>query len=304
MATMDYDSFVFYGNWRTMLDGFDKETAKDILWQIMLYGTAGEVDTSNPMINGIVMGCCAAGIDKAKDRYANAVDNGKKGGRPTEVDVEHVQELKKSGLTNKEIATELGCSTRTVERANRQNRQNLNININNNNNINNKDNSNTNTTMNVNVNTDISTDIAVAIIDMFKAKNKYKDIQAKIKSDFNTNISFDDIKQVIDNKSSYIALAEKEKETKTKNYFRQVEYDCIPDVIDKLATYGIITSYDEVKTAYDEVQDSNLCSKWSVRDLVSNCYLNSSFIGDTKGLKEYANKIVRSMDETRCYFFE
>ena len=52
MATMDYDSFVFYGNWRTMLDGFDKETAKDILWQIMLYGTAGEVDTSNPMING------------------------------------------------------------------------------------------------------------------------------------------------------------------------------------------------------------------------------------------------------------
>lgn len=163
----------------------------------------------------------------------------------------------------------------------------------------------TNTTMNVNsVNTDISTDIAIAIIDMFKAKNKYKDIQAKIKSDFDTDISFDDIKQVIDNKSSYIALAEKEKETKTKNYFRQVEYDCIPNVIDKLATYGIITSYDEVKTAYDEVQDSNLCSKWSVRDLVSNCYLNSSFIGDTKGLKEYANKIVRSMDETRCYFFE
>ena len=293
MATMDYDSFVFYGNWRTILDGFDKETAKDILWQIMLYGTAGEVDTSNPMINGIVMGCCAVGIDKAKDRYANAVDNGKKGGRPTEIDVEHVQELKESGLTNKEIATELGCSTRTVERANRQNRQNLNIN----NNINNNKNINSNS------NTDINTDIAIAIIDMFKAKNKYKDIQAKIKTDFNTNISFDDIKQVIDNKSSYITLAEKEKETKTKNYFRQVEYDCIPDVIDKLATYGIITSYDEVKTAYDEVQDSNLCSKWSVRDLVSNCYLNSSFIGDIKGLKEYANKIVRSMDETKCYFF-
>ena len=293
MATMDYDSFVFYGNWRTILDGFDKETAKDILWQIMLYGTAGEIDTSNPMINGIVMGCCAAGIDKAKDRYANAVDNGKKGGRPTEIDAEHVRELKESGLTNKEIATELGCSTRTVERANRQNRQNLNIN----NNINNNKNINSNS------NTDINTDIAIAIIDMFKAKNKYKDIQAKIKTDFNTNISFDDIKQVIDNKSSYITLAEKEKETKTKNYFRQVEYDCIPDVIDKLATYGIITSYDEVKTAYDEVQDSNLCSKWSVRDLVSNCYLNSSFIGDIKGLKEYANKIVRSMDETKCYFF-
>ena len=167
-------------------------------------------------------------------------------------------------------------------------------------------NTTTNTTMNVNsvnsVNT-ITDDIKLAIIDMFKAKNKYKDIQAKIKTDFNTNISFDDIKQVIDNKSSYIALAEKEKETKTKNYFRQVEYDYIPNVIDKLATYGIITSYDEVKTAYDEVQDSNLCSKWSVRDLVSNCYLNPSFIGDTKGLKEYANKIVRSMDETKCYFF-
>lgn len=298
MTTMDYDSFVFYGNWRTILDGFDKETAKDILWQIMLYGTAGEVDTSNPMINGIVMGCCAVGIDKAKDRYANAVDNGKKGGRPSEIDAEHIQELKESGLTNKEIAAELGCSTRTIERANRQNRQNLNININNNKNINN--NSNTDTT--INMSTEINTDIATAIIDLFKNKNKYKDIQAKIKADFDTDISFDDIKSVIDNKSTYIALAEKEKETRAKNYFKQVEYDCIPDVIEKLNAHGITTSYDEVKTAYDEVQDSNLCSKWNVRDLVSNCYLNPAFIGDTKGLKEYASKIIRSMDETKCYF--
>lgn len=291
----NYDNFVFYGSWRETLEGFaedfGKEYAQEALWNLMLSGTAGDMETSKKSIISWINGSCMDNINSAKDRYAKAVENGKKGGRPTEVDTKQITELKSEGLTHNQIATELGCSTKTVQRALKQvdkSGQNLDID---------KD-------IDKEKEKDIDTDIAIAIIDMFKAKNKYKDIQAKIKTDFNTNISFDDIKLVIDNKSSYIALAEKEKETKTKNYFRQVEYNCIPDVIEKLATYGIITSYDEVKTAYDEVQDSNLCSKWSVRDLVSNCYLNSSFIGDTKGLKEYANKIVRSMDETKCYFFK
>lgn len=298
----NYDNFVFYGSWRETLEGFaedfGKEYAQEALWNLMLSGTAGDMETSKKSIINWVNGSCMDNINSAKNRYAKAVENGKKGGRPTEVDTTQITELKAEGLTHNQIATELGCSTKTVQRALKQvdkSGQNLDIDI------------DIDIDKDIDIEKekekDIPTDVAIAIIDMFKAKNKYKDIQAKIKTDFNNNISFDDIKQVIDNKSSYITLAEKEKETKTKNYFRQVEYNCIPDVIEKLATYGIITSYDEVKTAYDEVQDSNLCSKWSVRDLVSNCYLNPTFIGDTKGLKEYANKIVRSMDESKCYFF-
>ena len=275
MATMDYDSFVFYGNWRTMLDGFDKETAKDILWQIMLYGTAGEVYTSNPMINGIVMGCCAAGIDKAKDRYANAVDNGKKGGRPTEIDAEHVRELKESGLTNKEIATELGCSTRTVERANRQNRQNLNIN----NNINNNKNINSNS------NTDINTDIAIAIIDMFKAKNKYKDIQAKIKTDFDTYISFDDIKLVIDSRNTLEPEIKHKKATAPTNQTEQADYERFGEIVDALANKGIKATIDDVTYCYRFSRD-NKSKPWTIDEMVN--FINTE---NKQSFYDYVNTI-------------
>ena len=292
MATMDYDSFVFYGNWRTMLDGFDKETAKDILWQIMLYGTAGEVDTSNPMINGIVMGCCAAGIDKAKDRYANAVDNGKKGGRPTEIDAEHIQELKKSGLTNKEIATELGCSTRTVERANRQNRQNLNININNNSNINNKDNTTTTTTnttttttMSVNSVNTITDDIKLAIIDMFRARTNYSTIQAKIKTDFNTNISFDDIKLVIDSRNTLEPEIKHKKATAPTSQTEQADYERFGEIIDALANKGIKATIDDVTYCYRFSRD-NKSKPWTIDEMVN--FINTE---NKQGFYDYVNAI-------------
>ena len=230
-------------------------------------------------------------INSAKDRYAKAVENGKKGGRPTEINIEHIQELKDSGLTNKQIATELGCSTRTVERANRQNRQNLDIDIDKEKDID----------IEKEKKKDIDTDIAIAIINLFKNKAKYKDIKTKIKTDFDIDISFDDIKQIIDNRDSYIALAEKEKETKRDDYFKQIEYDCIPDIVEKLAAHGITTTYDEIKTAYDKVQNSNLCSKWNIRELGENCYLNGSFIGDTKTLSEYTDKIIKFKDSMYGY---
>ena len=285
MATMDYDNFVFYGNWRTILEGFDKETAKDILWQIMLYGTAGEVDTSNPMINGIVMGCCAVGIDKAKDRYANAVDNGKKGGRPTEIDVEHVQELKKSGLTNKEIATELGCSTRTVERANRQNRQNLNININNNNNINNKDNTNTNTTMNVNSVNTITDDIKLAIINMFRARNNYSTMQAKIKTDFDTDISFDDIKQIIDSRKTLEPEINYKKATAPTNQTEQADYERFGEIVDALANKCIKATIDDVTYCYRFSRD-NKSKPWTIDEMVN--FINTE---NKQSFYDYVNAI-------------
>ena len=37
---MEYENFVFYGKWRTLIEGFDETTAKEILWQIMSFGTS------------------------------------------------------------------------------------------------------------------------------------------------------------------------------------------------------------------------------------------------------------------------
>lgn len=65
----EYDSFVFYGSWRELLEGFDNETAKEILWQVMLYGTDGELTTQNKMIEGIILGAVAPNIRRAMDRY-------------------------------------------------------------------------------------------------------------------------------------------------------------------------------------------------------------------------------------------
>ena len=83
------------------------------------------------------------GIDKAKDRYATAVENGKKGGRPKTVDEYKVRELKGQGLTNKQIAEELKCSVSSVEKINAKNRKNrknlndnVNVNVNDNENVN------------------------------------------------------------------------------------------------------------------------------------------------------------------------
>lgn len=109
------------------------------------------------------------GIDKSNDRYAKAVENGKQGGRPSTIDKDKIIYLHNQGLTNKEVAAEMNCSTSTVERAirkykkdnnffseDRQNRQNLNYNYN----LNENDNSNVNSNDN-SLNTGRNTDETV-----------------------------------------------------------------------------------------------------------------------------------------------
>lgn len=113
----EYDSFVFYGSWRELLNGFDKETAKEILWQVMLYGTEEELNTDNKMIQSIVLGAIAPNIRKAKDKYNKAVIDGKKGGRnKIELPIEDIMKLRKNGTTLGEIARLYECSVDTVTR--------------------------------------------------------------------------------------------------------------------------------------------------------------------------------------------
>lgn len=292
----NYDNFVFYGSWRETLEGFaedfGKEYAQEALWNLMLSGTAGDMETSKKSIISWINGSCMDNINSAKDRYAKAVENGKKGGRPTEVDTKQITELKSEGLTHNQIATELGCSTKTVQRALKQvdkSGQNLDIDI------------DIDKDIEKEKEKDIDTDVAIAILDMYKKRTAHKDMKNKIKTNFGTDISSDDIFYITGHKNYYIALAEKEKEAERDNYFKQIEYDCIPDIVEKLTAHGITTTYDEIKTAYDKVQNSNLCSKWNIRELGENCYLNGSFIGDTKTLSEYTDKIIKFKDSMYGY---
>jgi len=128
----DYDSFVFYGSWRELLKGFDEVTAKEILWQVMLYGTDGELTTKDKMIEGIVLGAVAPNIRRAMDRYNKAITDGRKGGRSKiELPIDEIIVLREKGTTLGEIARLYECSVDTVTRrikeyrAELQNRKNF-----------------------------------------------------------------------------------------------------------------------------------------------------------------------------------
>ena len=139
------NSFVFYATNLEVIETLeetDKELANEFMKAIIEYGIYGEYENTNPIIK-VLMVQAGFGIDKAKDRYATAVENGKKGGRPKTVDEDKVRELKGQGLTNKQIAEELKCSVSSVEKINAKNRKNrknlndnVNVNVNDNENVN------------------------------------------------------------------------------------------------------------------------------------------------------------------------
>ena len=111
----EYENFVFYGSWKTLLSGFDKETAKEILWEIVNIGVGEEIESDNPMIIAIIQGAVMPNIKSAKSRYATAIENGKKGGRPRkEINIEKALELESQGKTQAEIAEEFGVSKNTI----------------------------------------------------------------------------------------------------------------------------------------------------------------------------------------------
>ena len=101
---MEYDNFVFYGSWRESLEGFREEFgddyAKEALWNLMLVATAGDIETERKSIIGFINGAVMPNVNKAKDRYATAIENGKKGGRP-KVDLNEQEVLAKK----KELGT-------------------------------------------------------------------------------------------------------------------------------------------------------------------------------------------------------
>ena len=114
------ENFLFLASWHDILEGYDTagkpEIASEIAKQIIYYGVTGEMTSDDPIVTSIVTGMCAALIDKSKRRYNSCVANGKQGGRPTQYSDEDVLYLHKQGLSDQDIADNLGCSVKTVQR--------------------------------------------------------------------------------------------------------------------------------------------------------------------------------------------
>ena len=116
-----YENFVFYGSWKEHLDGLKdlcgEDVAKEVAWQIINYGTYKDFDTEDQKIINMVNGMCRDLIVSAKKRRLASIENGKQGGRPKKYKEEDIIVLSNNGLSPQDIADNLGCSVKTVQRA-------------------------------------------------------------------------------------------------------------------------------------------------------------------------------------------
>lgn len=116
-----YENFIFYGSWKEHLNGLKElcgeDVAKEVAWQIINYGTYKNFDTEDQKIINMVNGMCRDLIISAKKRREASVTNGKQGGRPKKYNVEDMMHLRSQGLSDQDIADNLGCSVKTVQRA-------------------------------------------------------------------------------------------------------------------------------------------------------------------------------------------
>lgn len=141
---MNNESFVMYESVykqaQILEKRLGKETAYNFLNAVMEFGLFGVIPEEDSEVWLYGFEQTITSISKAKSRYEAAVENGKKGGRKPTVDREKVIALKATGMTNKQVAAELGCSESTIEKINKENRKNqknLNDNVNENDNNNN-----------------------------------------------------------------------------------------------------------------------------------------------------------------------
>ena len=114
------ENFLFLASWHDILEGYDAagkpEMANELAKQIIYYGVTGKMTSDDPAIVGTVTGMCATLIDNSKKRYNTCVTNGKKGGKPEKYTIEDMLYLQGQGLSAEEIADNLGCNVKTVQR--------------------------------------------------------------------------------------------------------------------------------------------------------------------------------------------
>lgn len=108
-------AFVCYGSFYGAIKDLPDDVELQCYRALMEYGLNGTYQSDNTIVNSL-MSAFIPNIDAAQDRYDKAVESGKRGGRPSSINKDEVQELKAEGKTQKQIAEMLGISERTVQR--------------------------------------------------------------------------------------------------------------------------------------------------------------------------------------------
>lgn len=213
MELQNYDSFIFYRGWAETAKGFaedfGEDFAKEMIWALICYVCFGEVVTEKKSIIKWIEGDCLRVIQAAKKRHDASIEAGKLGGRPSKINKDEVLSLKQDGKTVKEIAEILGCSRDTIERALNECRktakppQNLYVNEDDNENANDYTNANDDGSglavppKSANAEKSADAEVKLKVIQLFKKKYKYPEIQ-KV-----TGLSFDEINSIIKDKEHW-----------------------------------------------------------------------------------------------------
>ena len=114
-------NMVFYESWLETVDAFEKmfgtDFAKETIYALVYLSIRGEVKTENDLILGWIKGSCLPNVQSAQEKYRRAVEAGKKGGRPKELDYDEIYRLKENGVSAKDIASKMGLTEDSVRSA-------------------------------------------------------------------------------------------------------------------------------------------------------------------------------------------
>ena len=206
-----YDSFIFYRGWAETAKGFaedfGEDFAKEMIWALVCYICFGEIVTEKKSIIKWIEGDCLRVIEAAKKRHDASIEAGKLGGRPSKINKDDVLALKQDGKTVKEIAEILGCSRDGIEKILNGSRQtdkpptNLYVNEDAN------DNENANGDENgvglaeaeksANAGKSANAETKLKVVQLFKKKYKYAQIQKE------TGLEFGEISSIINDKEHW-----------------------------------------------------------------------------------------------------
>ena len=113
MAEKEMKSFVFYPTFLQTVDSLRKDgnelLANKLLKAIVDYGVYGEYDSSDPIVNALMVQT-VFNIDKSQNNYLKCVADGSKGGAKKKYDDDQIYELIDKGMTKTAMRKEAGIS--------------------------------------------------------------------------------------------------------------------------------------------------------------------------------------------------
>lgn len=274
-----YDSFIFYRGWAETAKGFAEDFgndfAKEMIWALVCYICFGEVVTEKKSIIKWIEGDCLRVIEAAKKRHDASIEAGKFGGRPSKINKDDVLALKQNGKTIKEIADTLGCSRDTVERALNERRktakppQNLYVNEDDNDNENDYTNGNddgvglTEVEKSANAGKSAIAEVKSKVVQLFKKKYKYPEIQKA------TGLSFNVINSIIKDKEHWswweneVEQAKEEEKSRRSREKQKIEEDNMLEIVKEHCEEDI-----NEKEVLEHYHPDSM-SEWYYNDLLS-----------------------------------